>query len=124
MTVHWDGSKLVALEQDLAGISGRVTPAVVKVIKDGGEAIAKRAKEIAPKGATGNLRRSINSTFTAGGGGSEATAEIGPTVFYGRFVEHGTSRMSPRPYLAPAADAESEGITEAIAKAASEAFFG
>ena len=124
MTVHWDGSKLVALEQTLAGVSGRVTPAVAKVIKDGGEAIAKRAKELAPRGATGKLRRSINSTFTAGGGGSEAHAEIGPTAFYGRFVEHGTARMSPHPYLAPAADAESEAITEALAKAAAESVFG
>ena len=123
MTVHWDGSKLVALEQDLAGVGGRVTPAVAKVIKDGGEAIAKRAKELAPR-RSGKLQRSINSTFTAGGGGTEATAEIGPTAFYGRFVEHGTAKMSPHPYLAPAADAESEAITEAIAKAASEAFFG
>lgn len=123
MTVHWDGSELVALEQTLAGVSGRVTPAVAKVIKDGGEAIAKRAKGLAPR-RSGKLQRSINSTFTQGGGGSEATAEIGPKAFYGRFVEHGTARMSPHPYLAPAADAESEAITEALAKAATEAVLG
>jgi len=123
MTVHWDGSKLVALEQDLAGISGRVAPAVAKVIKDGGEAIAKRAKEIVPK-QTGHLGRTISSTFTVGGAGSDARAEVGPTAYYGRFVEHGTSHMSPRPYLAPAADAETEGISEAIAKAAEQAVLG
>jgi hypothetical protein len=30
--------------------------------------------------------------------------EVGPTVDYGMFVEAGTSRMGPQPYMRPAFD--------------------
>lgn len=45
---------------------------------------------------TGNLRSSIHTTV------SNLTATIGSKVFYAPFVELGTVKMYPRPYLRPA----------------------
>lgn len=61
-----------------------------------GEMIKEEAKKIAPK-RTGRLARSIFHRHVA-----ELTHEIGAQVFYAVYVEYGTSRMLPRPYLRPA----------------------
>lgn len=53
---------------------------------------------------TGALRNSINSSFTGTGLGSDFVGECGPEVYYGVFVELGTVKMAPRPFLGPAFD--------------------
>lgn len=47
---------------------------------------------------TGYLRGSISSAIRG------LEAEVGPTANYGHYVEGGTSRMAPQPYLFPALD--------------------
>jgi len=47
---------------------------------------------------TGRLRNSISHAVDV----QDKAAIIGTNVEYARYVEFGTSRMSPRPYLAPA----------------------
>ena len=54
------------------------------------------AKEICPVD-TGRLRNSITHAVDGN------DAYIGTNVDYGKFVELGTSKMAPRPYLTPAA---------------------
>lgn len=50
---------------------------------------------------TGNLKRSIKPTRTkASRGALEAGIEVG--MFYAGFVEFGTSKMAPQPYIRPA----------------------
>jgi len=56
------------------------------------------AIDICPVGATGRLRGSI----THGVIQEELTAFIGTNVKYAAYVEFGTSRMKPQPYLKPA----------------------
>ena len=64
------------------------------------ELIAQQAEtnavyEITVLGAvdTGNLRRNIEH------GVDDDTAYVGTNVEYGKYVEYGTSRMPPRPFL-------------------------
>lgn len=120
---EWEFGELVALSETLAGVSGRVTPAVTKAISDGGEQIRDLARDLAPK-ASGKMSRSIQSTLLRSGGGTEISAEIGPTSYYGRFVEHGTAKMAPHPFLSPAADQRTDAIAEAILNAAAGEVLG
>lgn len=71
-----------------------------------------RAKELAPY-RTGTLRRSIASE--PGPGKMEVT--IGTDVEYAPYLEFGTSRMSPRPYLRPAIEETLPEIGNHLAKA-------
>lgn len=64
--------------------------------------IERTAKERAPVD-TGNLRRSIGHSDLRISADS-ILVEIGPSANYGEYVEYGTSRMSPQPYLTPAFD--------------------
>lgn len=68
--------------------------------------VERGAKTRAPVD-TGALRNSINTT-TTGMSGNDFTgpigAVVGPEVRYGVFVELGTARMAPQPYLGPAFD--------------------
>lgn len=62
---------------------------------------------------TGRLRNSITHEVEM----SEQAAYIGSNVEYAAFVECGTSRMAPRPYLRPAAENHSSEYRD-LAKAA------
>lgn len=50
---------------------------------------------------TGFLRSSVTRETQRTGTGAEA--QVGPEAMYGAYVENGTSRMAPQPYLLPAA---------------------
>jgi len=62
--------------------------------------IEARAKQLAPV-RTGHLRNSIQTDVESNG----LAAHVGTSVAYAAYVEFGTRRMAPRPYLAPAAEA-------------------
>jgi len=53
-----------------------------------------------PVTQSGRLSRSISSRVVSDDGVLQTQA--GTTEFYGRFLEGGTARMQPRPFLAPA----------------------
>lgn len=71
------------------------------------------AKQRAPVD-TGFLRNSISTTVRDTKDG--AVGEVGPTANYGGFVELGTSRMGPQPYLRPASDAVEPSFTALLEK--------
>jgi len=77
--------------------------------------VEKGAKLRAPVD-TGALRNSISTTlFGAGlGAGDTIAAEVGPEVHYGIYVEYGTYKMAPRPYLGPAFDEVEPGFAAAL----------
>lgn len=108
-----DASGLHSLGYDLtkAGTKAQnmAREAVAKTAAD----ITGDAKQFAPVD-TGNLKSSIGHDLSNAGG--ESSAEIGPTANYGLFVETGTSRMAPQPFVGPAFDRRIPGFELAMAK--------
>ncbi|MGC0237280.1 HK97-gp10 family putative phage morphogenesis protein [Arthrobacter sp. SD76] len=86
--------------------------------------IEATAKSIAPVD-TGNLKGSIGHSDlrTVGRSGSLAV-EIGPTASYGIYLEMGTSRMAPQPFMGPAADRHAPSFEQAMAQLGAEALNG
>lgn len=52
---------------------------------------------------TGFMRNSITSDFR-GSNADVAQGETGPDAEYAKWVEHGTSRQPPQPFMGPAGD--------------------
>ena len=76
--------------------------------------VERTMKALAPVD-TGALRASISHQQTSGG--QTLSTEIGPTVEYARYLEEGTSRMAPQPYMRPAIDAHEGAYIAALAEA-------
>jgi len=95
----FDASDVRRLAADIEQASPKVLKQTKLVVRKTSVDIERSAKNRVPVD-TGNLKGSIGTTLTNGGLG----AEIGPTANYGEFVELGTSRMAPQPYMGPAAD--------------------
>ena len=110
MSVSWDGSGLYALAADLGKASAQVTQRASQAVRKAAMDVEAAAKRGAPVD-TGALRNSI-STDTP----TVLSAEIGPTVNYGLYVEMGTSRMAAQPYMGPALAQIEPGFTAAIAQ--------
>lgn len=54
---------------------------------------------------TGFMRNSISTAFTGDVYSDGYTGEVGPGAYYAPYVEFGTDRMAPQPFLGPAYDA-------------------
>ena len=67
-------------------------------VRAGSLLIESDAKGYSPV-RTGNNRRSIHSDVVDGG--SVISAKIGPSTDYGIYLEFGTRRMAPRPFMRP-----------------------
>ena len=104
-----DTSQLNALTAALVASEAKVKTmagmAVAKTALDC-EAAAKRHAPV----DTGALRNSIGTSIAA----DRMSAEIGPTVNYGAYVEFGTSRMAAQPYMGPAMDEVTPGFVSAM----------
>lgn len=113
--VRFDTSQVRKLEADL-------TTAPVRTIRKATSAVRKTVFDIEGDGKvfapvdTGNLKNSISSEFHRGG----LAGETGPTAEYGHFVEEGTSRMAPQPYMSPAADRREPGFVKAMGQLAGD----
>ena len=100
---------LLKLSADLGKASYEVTRKAQKVVAKTAHDIEADAKSLAPVD-TGALRNSISATIAIGG----LSAEIGPTVHYAPYLEYGTRRMPPQPYMGPAADRRAEAFVQAV----------
>ena len=90
-----DASELRRLAADFRAVKVRTD--AERAVRTAARDIESAAKSLAPT-RTGALRGSISSDIDG------LTAEVGPTEFYGVFVEEGTSKMAPQPFLDPATD--------------------
>lgn len=101
------------LAAELKAAGARVTAAADVALRKTSQDIVGDAQALAPVD-TGFLRSSISATVTG------LAAEVGPTAEYGYFVEAGTGRMAPQPYLRPAFDRNVDSFLSAVEKAAAE----
>ena len=101
-----DGTRRLAaaLGRAAAAARGLAEVAVAKSAFD----LQAIAQSIVPV-KTGNLKNSLDVELAG------LSAFIGPTVNYGAYVELGTHKMTPRPYMTPATDAVEPTFIEAIA---------
>lgn len=115
MTSVWfDGiGDLLKVEADLATAGARVGALGAVIVRRTAFAIEGTSKQLAPVD-TGALRGSIGTDFHGDGRFAAMEAEIGPTQSYGAYVEWGTARMAPQPYMTPALDRHSPEFIAAI----------
>lgn len=115
--IRVDASELVALAADMAGGPARLLRSGLSETERSAEAMAQTARQLAPV-ETGLLRGSITAEVTG------LQAEVGPNVDYAVFVEYGTSRMAPQPFMGPAGDLHEAGYADSLADGAEDAVFG
>lgn len=105
---------LAELKQKLDQLPYEVAKAGLKeALLAGGAVLAHEAAALAPVGQTGDLQRSVGEKITIGHDLDSNVVSVGPRYrksktgkrspgVYGLFVEIGTSKMAPQPYLRPA----------------------
>lgn len=98
-----DVSQVRQFANHVRAAQGRVGARAAAAVRITTLSIERDARILAPVD-TGNLRNSITSEFDGDGRFGAATGTTGPTASYGGYVENGTSRMAPQPYLGPAFD--------------------
>lgn len=105
--MRFDVSELRSLETALKAGAEKVEDLVPRVVAKVAFDIEASAKAGAPVD-TGNLKNSISTDVDG------LTAEIGPTASYAMYVEYGTSRMRPQPFMGPAVDANIGNFEKAL----------
>lgn len=107
--MDFEAGQLHQLTADLQQASLKAVRQAQRAVAKAAYDVEAKAKQAAPVD-TGALRSSISTSLTA----DSLTADIGPTVHYGIYLELGTRRMAPRPYMEPALDQVAPGFIEAI----------
>ena len=106
-----DVDDLNRLAMDLSAAGPKALPPAARAVEKASRDIERDAK-IACFVRTGNLRSSISTDLSVTD--TSVTAEIGPTASYGGYVESGTSRAGPRPYLGPAFSRHADLLVHAL----------
>ena len=109
MSIEFDDHEVRALERRLASAGSQAERSVRRVVAKTGHDTVAGAQRIVPVD-TGHLKSTISVDIDADGLGFEA----GPHASYGHYVEFGTSRMAPQPYLLPAFDRQTEIAMRAL----------
>jgi len=107
-----DASTLNAFADQLESKSTAAEFLVRGAVRKTTQDIAADAKANAPVD-TGNLRNSIQ-TSSAGSNAQVAQGVIQARADYSKFVEFGTSRQAPQPFLGPAGDKHLPKLQEAV----------
>jgi HK97 gp10 family phage protein len=111
--IQFDASEIHRLADDLEQAGPRAVERTQAVISKTGHDVVATAQQLVPVD-TGHLKSTVGVDFDAGGLGFEA----GPTASYGGYVELGTSRMGPQPYLFPAFDRHLTSAFQALEQVA------
>lgn len=104
--------------QNLDRLEELIKQGVKNGAEDAGNLVKNEAKDnLLRNGSyrTGNLYNSIKSRVESEG--EEAVAKVGTEVDYGTYLELGTSRMNPKPYLYPALKDNVDKVVNKVADA-------
>lgn len=104
-----DASELEVLGRDISDLGQKAHDRAAQVVAKTAADISGSAARNAPY-RTGNLSNSIGYDLYG------LEAEIGPTASYGIFLEYGTSRMAPRPYMKPALEKHEGAFLQALSQ--------
>ena len=104
-----DASELEVLGRDISDLGQKSHDRAAQVVAKTAADISGSAARNAPY-RTGNLSNSIGYDLYG------LEAEIGPTASYGIFLEYGTSRMAPRPYMKPALEKHEGAFLQALSQ--------
>jgi HK97 gp10 family phage protein len=116
--------QLRRLAADIAKAAATTGRRAQTVVRKTAYDIERTAKNLVPVD-TGNLKGSIgHSDARAVGRSGSLAIEIGPTANYGIYVEMGTSRMAPQPFMGPAADQHTPAFEQAMAQLGLEGLNG
>ncbi|QKW15379.1 HK97-gp10 family putative phage morphogenesis protein [Verrucosispora sp. NA02020] len=89
---------------------GREGSQVVRRSALAGEAAAKAFAPV----LTGHLKSSIGHEFSGSAATGVMDGEWGAEARYAKWVEGGTSRMAPQPFVGPSLDAVTPGFLQAV----------
>lgn len=101
MRIRFDNKEISKLASDLNGAGRRAEIRAKTVVKRTGNTVVREAQRVVPVD-TGALKNSLHVDFAPDGLGFEAGSELG----YSGWVEFGTTRMAPQPYLVPSFEAQ------------------
>ena len=107
------------LAVDLEKAGEHVAYQAPRVLVEHANRLAEVAKQRCPR-ETGRMANSIWASIDMVG----LSAEVGPYAYYAPFVEYGTSKMSPRPFMGPSLDEVEPGFLESIAQLGGDALNG
>ena len=116
----FDASELRKLGADLGTIPKTAGALARTVVKKTAKDIEATAKTLAPVD-TGFLRSSIKTSDLRSVSADSPEAEVRASANYAQYVELGTSRMAPQPFLGPAADKHEPAFAQAMAEIAERA---
>lgn len=117
-----------SLDAQLGSLAAALDDEARAAMLDGARIVADEAAAHHPyTNRTGRLQsRTVAGRVRGNASRGRVRAEVLGDTRYGSFVEEGTSRNRPYPYLAPAAAAKgdevAEGVAEACARALERAF--
>lgn len=111
-----DMSQVEALAGRLKDTAGDLGKDTTKALTKSAKAVERGAKQRAPQGPTGALKSEIYSA-TRGG----RVAQIISPTRYAEFVEWGTYKDAPQPFMQPALEAEGPQFQSAVEDAGLDA---
>lgn len=117
-----------SLDAQLGSLAAMLDDEARAAMLDGARIVADEAAAHHPyTNRTGRLQsRTVAGRVRGNASRGRVSADVLGDTRYGSFVEEGTSRSRPYPYLAPAAAAKgdevAEGVAEACARALERAF--
>jgi len=119
---------LKELEDKLSNLDKKLSKALDEALNEIAEKIRDDAKSFVPVD-TGALRKSIRiekkgklQVSIVAGGGGVINPRTGREVDYAGYVEFGTSRMNPQPYMQPALEKNRDEILRIVKEKVLEVF--